>query len=201
MKTVSFTEMKHGTRDDYLLLREYEEEHFAGTADRLLRELSLQGEETIPGYPVTRLEHALQSATRAEQSGADIDWIVAALFHDIGDGLAPQNHDKFAAEILRPFVREEVTWVVEQHGIFQMVYYGHHYGWDANEREKFSSHPYYQACVDFCELWDQSSFDPAFSSKPLEHFAPMAHEVFSRTAYDDTVLCPGEARGLLPEQE
>ncbi len=198
MKTVSFTEMKHGTRDDYLLLREYEEAHFAGTADRILRELSLQGVETIPGYPVTRFEHALQSATRAVNAGADTDWIVATLLHDIGDGLAPQNHDKFAAEILRPFVREEVTWVVEQHGIFQMVYYAHHYDWDANEREKFSSHPYYQACVDFCELWDQSSFDPAFDSKPLEFFAPMVHEVFARKAYDDTVLCPGQAGGLLP---
>ncbi|MCR9215434.1 MAG: HD domain-containing protein [Proteobacteria bacterium] len=198
MKTVSFTEMKHGTRDDYLLLRDHEEAHFAGTADRLLRELSLQGEETIPGYPVTRLEHALQSATRAVDAGADIDWIVATLLHDIGDGLAPQNHDKFAAEVLRPFVREEVTWVVEQHGIFQMVYYGQHYGWDPNEREKFASHPYYQTCVDFCELWDQSSFDPAFESKPLEYFTPIVHEVFARNAYDDTVLCPNEARGLLP---
>ena len=106
-QTVSFTRMKDGTREDYLLLRELEHAHLAATADRLLRELQLQGEESLPGYRVTRLEHALQSATRARRDGADIDWIVAALLHDIGDGLAPQNHDRFAAEALRPFLREQ----------------------------------------------------------------------------------------------
>jgi predicted HD phosphohydrolase len=104
--TVGFTRMQDGSREDYLLLQELEHSHHAGTAERLLRELQLQGEETLPGYRVTRLEHALQSATRAQRDGADTDWIVAALLHDVGDGLAPQNHDRFAAEILRPFLRE-----------------------------------------------------------------------------------------------
>ena len=76
-RTVSFTRMKDGTREDYLLLQELEHAHLAATADRLLRELHQQGEESLPGYRVTRLEHALQSATRARRDGADIDWIVA----------------------------------------------------------------------------------------------------------------------------
>ena len=76
--------------------------------------------------------------------GADDDWIVATLLHDIGDGLAPQNHDRMAAEILRPFVREEVTWVVEHHGAFQMIYYAHHLdGWNPNERDQYRDHSYY----------------------------------------------------------
>ena len=78
---------------------------------------------TLEGYRITRLQHGLQSATRAERDGADIDWIVGALLHDIGDGLAPQNHDRFSAEVIRPFVRWDVAWVVEHHGIFQMLYY------------------------------------------------------------------------------
>ncbi len=196
MDTVSFTQMKDGTREDYELLHEKESSFLSGTADRLLQEMERQGEETLEGYKISRLEHGLQSATRAEREGADIDWIVSALLHDIGDGLAPQNHDRMAAEILRPFVREECAWVVEQHGLFQTYYFGHHYGWDRNARDKFKDHKHFQACVDFCERWDQASFDPGYESEPLEHFAPMVREVFNRKAYDPDVVQDGVSKGL-----
>jgi predicted HD phosphohydrolase len=198
MKTVSFTQMKDGSKEDYLLLQKLEKSYLDGTAYRLLRELASQGEETLSGYKVSRLEHALQSATRARREGADIDWIVATLLHDVGDGLCPQNHDRFAAEILRPFLREEVTWVVEHHGVFQMVYYAHHYGWDRNARERFKENPYYGSCVDFCERWDQSSFDPDYASDSLESFAGEIRAVFARKAYDPEVLKPGLVMGLPP---
>lgn len=198
MDTVKFTQMKDGSREDYEMLHKVEASYLAGTADRLLRELRKQGEETLPGYKITRLEHALQSATRAHREGCDIDWVVAALLHDIGDGLAPQNHDRFAAEILRPFMREEVTWVVEHHGTFQMVYYAHHFGWNQYERDKFKDSPHYQACIDFCERWDQASFDPEYDYEPLEFFEPMVKEVFSRKAYDASVTQPGVAKGIPP---
>lgn len=197
-ETVSFTRMKDGSKQDYELLRRLEAPYLAGTAERLLREMARQGEESIAGYQVTRLEHGLQTATRARRDGAGPDWVVAALLHDIGDGLAPQNHDRFAAEILRPFVREEVTWVVEHHGLFQMHYYGHHYGWDRDEREKYADHPFYQSCADFCERWDQSSFDPDYPMLPLEHFEPRMREVFARTAYDPKVIAAGQVLGLPP---
>jgi predicted HD phosphohydrolase len=196
-QTVSFSAMKDGTKEDYALLAELEKPHLAHTADRLIRELKSQEEDTLAGYKISRLGHSLQSATRAENDGADLDWIVAALLHDIGDVLAPQNHDRFAAEILRPFVRDEVAWTVEHHGMFQMVYYAHHYGWDPNEREQYRDHPFYQTCADFCERWDQSSFDPDYPIKPLEHFEPMVRKVFARKAYDETVMCKGEVRGLV----
>jgi predicted HD phosphohydrolase len=198
MKTVSFTQMKDGTREDYEMLHGLEDDYLAGTANRVLRELAKQGEETLPGYKITRLEHALQSATRAYREGCDIDWVVGALLHDIGDGLAPQNHDRFAAEIIRPFVREEVTWVVEHHGAFQMVYYAHHLGWNQNERDKYKDSPHFQACADFCERWDQASFDPDYDSEPLEFFEPMVREVFSRKAYDESHTQPGVSRGIPP---
>ncbi|WP_240497079.1 HD domain-containing protein [Thioclava sp. F42-5] len=194
--TVSFIQMKDGTREDYELLEELEKPFLAGTADRLLRELAAQAEETLSGYQITRLEHGLQAATRARRDGADLDWIVAALLHDIGDRLAPQNHDRMAAEILRPYVREEVSWVVEHHGIFQIAYYGHHYGWDPEERQKFKDHPCYRSCEQFCERWDQSSFDPAYPMDPLESFVGDVREVFSRKAYAPEVLRAGEVHGL-----
>lgn len=195
-KTVSFTQMKDGTKEDYELLDQLEKPFIAGTADRLIKELAAQAEETLAGYKISRLEHGLQAGTRARRDGADVDWVVAALLHDIGDRLAPQNHDKMAAEIMRPYMREEVTWVVEHHGIFQMAYYAHHYGWDRELRQQYAGSPYYQSCVAFCERWDQASFDPDFPMDPLESFEADVHEVFARKAYAPDVLCKGEVRGL-----
>ncbi len=195
-KTVSFTQMKDGTQEEYALLHELEKPYLALTADRIMDEMRRQGEVSLEGYRITRLEHGLQSASRAEAEGADIDWIVGALLHDVGDGLAPQNHDRFSAEVIRPFVRWEVAWTVEHHGIFQMLYYAHHYGWDKNARDRFKDHPCFDTCAAFCERWDQTSFDPDYPSRTLEHFEPMVREVFARTAYDPDVIREGEVLGL-----
>lgn len=193
---VSFTQMKDGTKEDYELLEKLEKPYLALTADRVMDELRRQGDVSLEGYRITRLEHGLQSATRALREGADTDWVVGALLHDIGDGLAPQNHDRFSAEVIRPFVRDEVAWTVEHHGIFQMFYYGHHYGWDKDARDRFKDHPCWQSCADFCERWDQSSFDPDYDYEPLEFFEPMVREVFSRNAYDPDVVQEGVVKGL-----
>lgn len=166
------------------------------TADRILDELRRQGDVSLEGYKITRLDHALQAATRAKRAGADLDWIVGALLHDIGDGLAPQNHDRFSAEVIRPFVRWDVAWVVEHRGIFQMLYYGRHYGWDENARDAFKDHPCFDSCAAFCELWDQSSFDPMFDQFTLEEFEPLVREVFARKAYDKDVLREGFVSAL-----
>ena len=115
--TVSFTQMKDGTKEEYELLHELEKPYLAMTADRVLDELRRHGETTLEGYKITRLQHGLQSATRAEADGVDIDWIVGALLHDIGDVLAPQHHVRFYAEVVRPVVRWEVSWVIEHHGM------------------------------------------------------------------------------------
>ena len=195
-KKVKFTEMKDGDKEDYLLLKELEKSYISMTSDRIIEELKRQGTISLEGYQITRLEHGLQSGTRAFRDGADIDWIIGALLHDIGDGLAPQNHDRMSAEVIRPFVREEVSWVVEHHGIFQMIYYAHHYGWDKNARDKFKDNIYFQTCADFCERWDQKSFDPEYKNKDLEFFKPMIKEVFSRPPYKDQYIKKDQVMGL-----
>ena len=196
-KTVSFTAMKDGTREEYALLAQLEKPFLALTADRVLDELRRADEVTLEGYKISRLTHGLQSATRAMRDGADIDWVVGALLHDIGDGLAPQNHDRMSAEVIRPFVRWDVAWVVEHHGIFQMLYYAHHYGWDRDARERFRDHPCFDSCAEFCERWDQSSFDPDYPTEPLSRFEPMLREVFGRKAYDPEVLREGFVSSLI----
>ena len=82
------------------------------------------------GFPVDRLEHSLQTATRAERDGRDDEYVLCALLHDIGDTLSPYNHPDIAAGILKPFVSEANHFMVEQHGVFQGYYFWHHIGMD-----------------------------------------------------------------------
>lgn len=179
VETVKFINMSDGDYADYQLLAEQERQHNLGLADRLLDHLQLQT-DSYGGYKISRYQHSLQTATRAERDGADDEYVVAALLHDIGDMLAPLTHSEMAASVLRPFVRDEVHWVIKHHGLFQGVYYFHHYGDDRNARDVFKDHPWYQACVDFCERWDQCSFDPDYDTLPLEHFAPRVHALFAK---------------------
>ena len=88
MKKVKFTQMKDGTKEDYDLLSKYEEKFSKDLPDRVLEALK-NLDSSVDGYQVTRLEHSLQSATRAEKDGADEEMVVATLVHDIGDNLAP----------------------------------------------------------------------------------------------------------------
>ena len=155
MKKVSFTEMKKGTKEDYLLLDKNEKDFAKKTADRILKFLSSLT-ETLEGYQVSRLEHSLQSATRALHAGENEEMIVAALLHDIGDELAPMNHSEYAASILKPYVSEKTHWIVEKHGEFQAYYYAHHLGGNRNKRDKYKGHKYIDGCLNFCEKYDQS---------------------------------------------
>jgi len=182
-RVVSFRQMQDGTREDYLLLDESERRYAAGLGDRVLEALR-KLDHSIEGYPVSRLEHSLQAATRAVRDAADEELVVAALIHDIGDELAPYNHSELAAAILRPYVRPEVTWIVAHHGLFQNYYYVHHFGGDRNARERLRDHPWYAACVHFCAAWDQSSFDPDYKSETLDFFEPMLRRIFARVPHD-----------------
>ena len=182
MKTVNFTEMKNGSKEDYLMLDKHEQNYISGTADRILRFMGGLN-STLEGYKITRLEHSLQAATRAFRDKADEEMIVAVLLHDIGDELAPLNHSEYAASILKPYVSEKTHWIIEKHGEFQMYYYAHHLGKNKNQRDKYKDHPYYQDTVDFCEKWDQASFDPDYKNMTLEEFAPMIKKIFSREPY------------------
>ena len=182
MKKVSFTEMSKGTKEDYIFLDKHEKNFASKTADRILKFMS-NLTETLEGYQVSRLEHSLQSATRAYKNGESEEMIVAALLHDIGDELAPMNHSEYAAAILKPYVSERTHWIVEKHGEFQMFYYAHHLGGNKNKRDKYKEHKYYKDTINFCENYDQNSFDPNYKSLPLEFFKPMVKRIFSRKPY------------------
>ena len=182
MSKVKFTEMKHGSKDDYLLLDKYEQDYINGTADRIIDFMSGLN-STLEGYKITRLEHSLQTATRAFNDKANEEMVIAALLHDIGDELAPLNHSEYAASVLKPFISEKTYWIIEKHGDFQMYYYAHHLGGDRNQRDKYKGHKYYDDALNFCEKWDQKSFDPNFKSLSLKDFEPLIRIIFSRKPY------------------
>ena len=178
IEKVTFTAMIDGTQADYDLLAAYDEAHPDTIADRVLGWLKAMDVESP--YHVTRLGHSLQTATRAERDGADEETIVCALLHDVGDVLAPANHSQIAAALLAPYVGEKNHWIIKHHGVFQGYYYFHYFDQDRNARERFRDHPYYEACVDFCARWDQTSFDPDYPTEPLEHFEPLVRALFSK---------------------
>ncbi len=182
MKKVNFTEMKYGNKEDYLLLEKYEKKFERATADRILNYMSGLN-NTLEGYQISRLEHSLQTATRAFKNGESDEMVVAALLHDIGDELAPMNHSQYAAAVLKPYVSEKTHWIIEKHGFFQTYYSAHHLGGNRNLREKYKDHKYYQATIDFCEKYDQASFDPNYKSMKLKDFEPIVRKIFSRKPY------------------
>ena len=179
---VKFIEMKDGDKEDYELLANFEDKYIEGTADRLVR--VLKGlDNSMGGYKVSRLEHSLQTASRALRDNASEEMIVASLLHDIGDEIAPLNHSELAAAVLKPFVSEKTRWIVEQHGLFQTYYYNHYYGKDRNLRDKFIGHEFYKDTINFCEKWDQASFDPSYDTIPLKDFIPLVQKIFNRQPY------------------
>tara|TARA_S200000501_G_scaffold364622_1_gene397053 strand:- start:284 stop:838 length:555 start_codon:yes stop_codon:yes gene_type:complete len=182
MSTVKFTQMKNGSKEDYLLLDKYEQEYINRTADRILKFMSGLN-STLEGYKISRLEHSLQTATRAFNDKASEEMIVAALLHDIGDELAPLNHSEYAASVLKPYVSKKTHWIIQKHGEFQNYYYAHHLGNDRNLRDKYKNHEFYQDTLSFCENWDQASFDPNYKSLKLKDFEPMVKRIFSRKPY------------------
>ena len=166
-------------RDDWMIIGRETAQFNKGLADRVIRHLEiLRGD--YGGFPIDRLEHSLQTATRALRDGQDEEYVVCALLHDIGDTLGSYNHPDVAAAILKPFVSEQNHWMVANHGIFQGYYFFEHLGLDKNMRDKFQGHPWYEYTAQFCHLYDQSAFDPDYESESLDFFRPMVERVFEK---------------------
>ena len=182
MATVSYTRMADMTEADLRLVDEDHEEDQRKLPGRLMDAVAALEQFQGP-LKVSRMEHSLQSATRAYRAGKDNEYIAAALIHDIGDALAPHSHGEMVGAVLRPFVSERVCWIIQKHALFQAYYYAHLMGEDRNARDKYLDHPFYDDCVEFCEHFDQNCFDPEYDSLPLEFFRPIVGEVFSRPRY------------------
>ncbi len=182
MEQVSFTRMQDGTVEDWELLDRFEREFNAALPDRILAAV-LALRTSFGGYRVTRYTHSLQAATRAMRDGKDEEYLVAALVHDIGDELAPWTHGEMVAAVLKPFVREELVWMVRYHPVFQQHYFSYLSEDERNARDAFRDSPHYGLTAEFCERYDQASFDPNHPTEPIEVFEPMVRRVFAEPRY------------------
>lgn len=178
----TFTAMGEGTAVDWRAIGSHFGSFAGALADRVLDHLRLLDGD-YGGFPIDRLQHSLQTATRAHRAGESEPYVVMALLHDIGDTLGTFNHPDIAAAILKPFVDEKLHWMCAQHGIFQGYYFFHYVGLDRNLRETFRGHPHFEDTARFCELYDQAAFDPAYNCAPLSHFEPMVRRLFERPVH------------------
>ncbi|NML07559.1 HD domain-containing protein [Sphingomonas sp. G-3-2-10] len=175
----TFTAMSEGTQADWNIIGSQFRGFAGGLADRVLTHLRLLDGD-FGGFPIDRMQHSLQTATRAHRDGRGEDYVVMALLHDIGDTLGSYNHPEIGAAILKPFVSEEIHWICQNHGAFQGYYFFHFIGMNRDAREAFRGHPHFAACEEFCAKYDQAAFDPDYDSEPLEYFEPMVRRVFAR---------------------
>jgi predicted HD phosphohydrolase len=173
----SFRSMDESTEEQWQRIMVETVEHQPRVAERVLGLLRSLADIT-DGFAVDQLTHSLQTATRAEQAGADEEVVVASLCHDIGKAVSVANHPRIAAEILKPYVRDDVYWMISAHQDFQGKHYYEHLHLDPNAREQYRGRPWFSLAERFADDWDQTSFDPDYPTEPLEHFEPMVREVF-----------------------
>ena len=184
----SFKSFAESTQDDWAIILPQLQVSQSLVPDRVIGLLrSLKSDHG--GFPVDRLEHSLQTATRAERDNRDEAYVLCALIHDIGDTLAPFNHPAIGAAIVQPFVSEANHWLVAHHGIFQGYYFWHHIGLDRHERDKHRDSPYFEYTAEFCAKYDEVAFDCDYKSEPLEHFEPLVRAFLApKTVVGDSVL-------------
>lgn len=176
--TVSFTRMDASTAEQWAVVGAETAKHQGRVADRVLLLLGSLA-DVVDGFAVDQLTHCLQTATRAERAGADDEVVVASLCHDVGKAISVPNHPRIAAEILRPYVRAEVTQAILFHQEFQGRHYFHHFDMDPDLRDNHRDEPWFPLAERFADEWDQTSFDPDYPTEPLAHFEPKVRAVFA----------------------
>ena len=173
-----FTDLQHSKAEDWKIIGEDFKIYASKLADRVLAHLQLLDGD-FGGFPVDRLTHSLQTATRAHRDGKDEEYVICALLHDIGDTLGSFNHPDIAAAILKPFVSAENFEMIEKHGLFQAYYFFHFLGMDRNLRDQFKGQPLYERTLEFCEKYDAPAFDKNYDTLPLSFFEPMLRRLMA----------------------
>ncbi len=157
------------------------------------------GHQMYSGEPVTQLQHALQTATLAEQAGASTELISAALLHDLGHLLNHQGdtpsergiddaHQYFAIPFLRGLFSAAVLEPIRMHVdakrylcAVDSAYFAKLSEdskrsltlqggiFSAEEAKAFISQPYAAEAVQL-RLWDDLAKDAEMLTPGLSHF-------------------------------
>ena len=178
--TGTFTRMDASTAEQWGVIGAESAANQGRVAERVLAMLRSLSEIT-DGFATDQLTHCLQTATLAERDGAEPEIVFASLCHDIGKAVSVPNHPAIAAEMIRPYVRDEVYRMIKYHQDFQGRHYYAHFGGDPDAREQYRGETFFSLTEQFADEWDQISFDPDYDTLPLEHFEPLVRKVTART--------------------
>ena len=173
------------------------------TLDEVFELLSRRGTALYGGEAVSQLEHALQSALAAEQSGADASLITAALLHDIGHIVCEQgdddvangvddHHEAVAVQLLSTLFGDEVCLPIALHVAAKRYLCHSEAGYldslssasrlslalqggpmSAAEAERFIRRPHAVAALALRRHDDVAKI-PALATPPLQHYRLIA---------------------------
>ena len=174
-----FTDMRQGNASDWAHIAAEHGKHQKNIAAEQIIESLKRLEAIEVGFAANQLGHSLMAATLARRDGACDEEVVAALCHDLGKLFSIPNHGAIAAEMLKPYVSEDIYHAVKWHQDFQGRYYFEHLGKDPEGRERFRDESWYAFAEKLVDEWDAPAFDPDFDVDPLESFEPEVTRVFS----------------------
>ena len=175
--------MDESTQEQWLHIGAQHAVNQGRVADRMIMLLESLSEIT-DGFSTDQLTHCLQTATLAQRAGADDEVVFASLLHDVGKAITVSNHGAIAAEMIRPFVREDVYQMIRVHQDFQGKHYYAHFGADPDAREKHRDDltpEQFELAALFADEWDQIAFDPDYDTLPLEHFTGLIRSITADT--------------------
>ena len=173
-----FTDMRRGTAADWAHIAAEHRRHQVSAAARQIMESLARLEAIEVGFAANQLSHSLIAGTLARRSGASDAEVVAALCHDVGKLFSIPNHGPIAAEMLKPYVSDDIYHAVYWHQEFQGRYYFEHLNKDPEGRERFRGERWYAFAEKLVDDWDAPAFDPGFEADPLASFEPEVSRVF-----------------------
>jgi len=173
------------------------------TLDELFLLLARRGMALYGGEAVSQLEHALQSALAAEQTGADASLITAALLHDIGHIVCEQgdadvangvddHHEAVAVQLLSGLFADDVCRPIALHVAAKRYLCSHDPAYHASlsaasclslalqggpmpaaEAERFIRHPHAAAALRLRHCDDAAKI-PGLATPALQHYQSIA---------------------------
>ncbi|NNC71521.1 MAG: HD domain-containing protein [Sphingomonadaceae bacterium] len=176
----SFTRMQDGQPEHWAVIGAEHQAHYKTDAPKRIIQHLRDLDELTLGFGCSQLQHSLMTATLARRDGASDEEVVAALCHDIGKTMSVPNHGAIAAEILKPYVSDDLYHVIKYHQDFQGAYYYNYMGRSTTMREDHKDESWYGLACKLVDEWDAPAFDPDFEVDSLESFEPEIMSVFSQ---------------------
>lgn len=173
-----FTDMRQGTAEDWGHIAREHMVHQTSAAPMQIMDSMRRLADIKVGFAADQLTHCLMTATLARADAASDEEVVAALTHDLGKLLSIPNHGAIQAEVLKPYVSDDIYHAVMWHQHFQGAYYYEYLGKSKDMRQQFKAEGWFAFAEKLVDRWDAPAFDPDFAVDSLDSFEPQVVKVF-----------------------